>query len=399
MVLVMTFPALFFNFTNLGLHEATVYFIGRKRISPTIVLGNALTVALIISIVACISLTIFREAALPFFLKDVPVDLWIPIIFLIPVTQLQGVLLSILRADLSFIQLNGWRILSVLVSLSGYSIVLFGMKGGLRGSIVVFILVSILMLVVACLLILNKVKLSIAAKAELIKEMVRYGSKSYLQTFLASMNYRFDVYLVAFFLRPEDVAHYGVAFAIAELPWFLPNAIGSVLFPTLSLAPKHEVDQMTARVSRVSFALTTLACLGTAIVVIPFIPLFYGTTYASSIPPVMILLPGIIAMSVHKILGRNFASQDRQQYTVIASLISFIIIIGLNLILTPSLGIRGTALSSTIGYLCAGLILLIFFLRDSRLPIQEVLFLKKGDLDSYWSRIKQRYQPAHKEQR
>ena len=387
MVLVMSFPMLLFNFINFGLHEATIYFIGRKRIPPEIVLANAISIALVVSGLVFIILAAFSRSILPYFLKGAPPDLWNAILLVIPVVFLQSVLLSILRAELKFTLLNAWRALSVFILLVGFVIVLIGLKGGLNGSILVFVCSSGMMLVLAFLILTRIVRIRLQADSQLMKGMVRYGMKSYLQNLLESMNYRFDVYLVAFFLTSDQVAFYGVAFSIAEVAWNLPNSIGSVLFPTLAKAPLEDIHKITARVNRLTIALTAIVTCATAAIMIPFIPALYGSQYQASIPPLLILLPGIIAMSVHKILGRNFASQNRQQFTVIASLVSLVIIIVLNILLIPLIGIWGSALASTIGYFFSGLILLIFFLRNSKLTFMDVMVIKRIDIQEYLHKI------------
>jgi O-antigen/teichoic acid export membrane protein len=397
MVLVMSFPMLLFNFINFGLHEATIYFIGRKRTPPETVLANAISIALAVSGLVFIILAAFSRSILPYFLKGAPANLWNAIILVIPVVFLQSVLLSILRAELKFTLLNAWRALSVLVLLIGFVIVLIGYNGGLNASILVFVCSSGVMLLLAFLILSRTVRIRLRADLDLMQGMVRYGMKSYLQTLLESMNYRFDVYLVAFFLTSDQVAFYGVAFSIAEVAWYLPNSISSVLFPTLAKASLEDIHNITARVNRLTLALTAIVTCAIAAIMIPFIPMLYGSQYQASIPPLLILLPGIVAMSVYKILRRNFASQNRQQFTVLASLISLVIIIALNILLIPLIGIRGSALASTIGYFFSGLVLLIFFLRNSKLTFMDVMVFKRSDIQDFWHKIQQILQSWHKD--
>ena len=74
--------------------------------------------------------------------------------------------------------------------------------------------------------------------------------------------YRLDVYVVALFLSPRDVAFYSIATSIAELSWYIPNSVGIVLFPKLSNEPEEKIHSLTAEVCRHTLFITLLATGG-----------------------------------------------------------------------------------------------------------------------------------------
>lgn len=389
MALVMTLPLLLFNVLNLGLHEATVFLIGRKKAQAESVLGNALTIAMIIGGIAMLFLILFKQQALTFVLKELPPELWIPLIILVPAGLVQAVLLSILRAKQSFTLFNAWRFFSSFFLFLAFLVVLVLLKGDLKAGIIVYIIVSLLLTGVALAFCARYVPITIGFNSSLSGEILRYGVKSYAQILIESMNYRLDVFLIALFLKEDQVAFYAVAVSLAEISWFLPNSVGSILFPRLTNTPIVDVNEITARVCRITIALTMLMVLATCLFCWPFVPWIYGPAYQSSILPLIILLPGILAMVLHKVLGRNFASKNQQQFTVVASLAAFVVILGLDLWLIPILGIRGAALASTLGYIIAGFMLLIFFSIQTHQPILSVILINKTDIWANWQRIKQ----------
>lgn len=379
MVLVMTLPNLMFNLLNLGLHESTTFFIGRKKADPGAVLVNALALSGVTGAAAFGLLALFRAPAAAFFTKGLPGDLWLPVALLVPAALVQGLLLSMLRAKMRFARMNAWRLVASVVTLAGFGIALFGARGGLRASVLAYFWITLPLAGLAFLLVAQIVPLRGGWQPRLSGEMLRYGLKSYAQGMISGMNYRLDVYLVALFLQTQDVAFYGIAFALAEIAWFLPNAAGTVLFPRLANAPLEDVHRLTAAACRTIVALTALTAAGVALVS-PLIPIVYGAAYWRSIPPLLILLPGVVLMAVHKVLGRNFASRDRQQYTIAASLVSFFIILILDLVLIPRLGVEGAALASSLGYCAAASALIAFFVRDSGLPPREFLIITRADM-------------------
>jgi O-antigen/teichoic acid export membrane protein len=379
MVLVMTLPNLMFNLLNLGLHESTTFFVGRKKIADNQVLGNALVLVAAIGAVAFGVLALLRGPAVETFLQGLPPGLWLPVALLVPAALIQGILLSMLRAKMSFGRMNLWRLSATLAMLAGFGLALWAFGANLRTGVLVYFWLSLPLLAFTSILVRQVVSFRFRVQVELMRDLLGYGLKSSLQGIISGMNYRLDVFLVAVLLRSEDVAFYGVAFALAEIAWFLPNAAGTVLFPRLANASAAEVHQLTARASRVIFALTALTAAATALVA-PLAPAVYGPAYWRSIPPLLILLPGILMMTLHKVLGRNFASRGRQQYTIIASLLSFLLILILDLVLIPRFGIQGAALASTAGYFAAGLALLAFYRRDAKRSAWEVVLIQPADI-------------------
>jgi len=389
MVLVMTLPNLMFNLLNAGLHESTTYFVGRKKVPANQVLGNALLIAAAIGAVAFGALLALRAPLTGLFLKGLPPDLWPAVALLVPAALAQGILLSMLRAQMRFARMNAWRLAGPVLLMLGFGVALLGFGGGLRAGVLVYFWMSLPLLALAVVLVAQVVPLSFRPDRRLMGDMLRYGMKSYAQVLISGMNYRLDVYLVALFLTTEEVAFYGVAFALAEIAWFLPNAAGTVLFPRLSNAPLEDVHRLTARASRVTLALTALTALAIALAS-ALLPVVYGRPYGRSIPPLLILLPGVVMMSMHKLLGRNFASRDRQQFTVLASSVAFVLILLLDVLLIPRLGVEGAALASSAGYFAAAMTLILFFLRDSGLRPAEILLVRREDLTSVLAAIKTR---------
>lgn len=389
MVLVMTLPNLMFNLLNAGLHESTTYFVGRRKVPANQVLGNALVIAAAIGAAAFAVLMGLRAPLTALFLKGLPADLWPAVALLVPAALAQGILLSMLRAQMRFARMNAWRVVGPVLLLVGFALALVVFGGGLRAGVLVYFWMSLPLLTLAFLLVAQVVPLSFRPDGRLMRAMLRYGMKSYAQVLISGMNYRLDVYLVALFLTTEEVAFYGVAFALAEIAWFLPNAAGTVLFPRLSNAPLEDVHRLTARASRVILALTALTALAVALAS-ALVPVVYSRPYWRSIPPLLILLPGVVMMTMHKLLGRNFASRDRQQFTVIASTVAFALILLLDVLLIPRLGVEGAALASSIGYLAAAVTLIIFFLRDSGLRPAEVLLIRREDLTAVLAALKTR---------
>lgn len=386
MVLVMTLPWTVVSFASLGLPQANIYLVGRKKRDARTVLGNALVMAAILSLVSVIVLDAMKETILRTALRGLPAGngYWLPLMLLVPTSLLDVMLLSILRARRRFDLFNLRRLVTPILMLVGFVVALVLGKGGLNAAVGVYVAATILIAILSLVLTGREVPLTLTFDRRLTGESFRFGLKSYLQNLVGRLNYRIDVYLLAFFLTPEQVAFYGVATSLAEVAWYIPNSVGVVLFPRLSNAPMEEIHQITAKVCRNTLAITGLIVVGLLSVGWLLVPLVYGSVYRATVPPLLILLPGVVSMAIYKVLTRNFTSRGRQQVSILASSVALALNVGLDWLLIPQWGVVGAATASTAGYTAAGVVLLAFFLRDSRLTWQQVLLPVWSELIGHW---------------
>jgi O-antigen/teichoic acid export membrane protein len=110
---------------------------------------------------------------------------------------------------------------------------------------------------------------------------------------------------------------------------------------------------------------------------------FYGNRYAPAIPPMFMMLPGIIMISLYQILSRNFTSRNRQQVNIVAAGVALAVNATSNLILIPRFGIVGAALSTAISYSLAAGILLTVFVRESGRSVRHTVMVGAADLARY----------------
>jgi O-antigen/teichoic acid export membrane protein len=384
MALVMALPWTIAGLANLGLPQANIYLIGRKKQSARAVLAASLTAAIFIGFLVVALLAPMRDKALNTFLRGLPQEYYLPLLLLVPLLLIDGMLLSILRANQRFDLYNLRRLANTIFLLAGFSTALLLVRGGLPWVVWVYVAVTVLLVGLNLYITSRVVPISVGMSRGFTQASLRFGMKSYLQNLAGALNYRLDIYLLALLLDPTQVAYYAIATAVAEIAWYIPDTIGVVLFPRLSNTPLDQIHAITARVCRTTVALTGLVVLAIAAMGWILIPLFYGQAYSASVLPLLILLPGIVLMGIYKVLTRNYSSRDRQQVSIVAAAAALSLNIGLNLILIPTWGTAGAALASTFAYTSAGLIMLAVFTRDSGMAFREVVFPRGAELSSHW---------------
>lgn len=383
LALFMLLPVTLAYFADVGVSQSIIYLLVRKKYPPRLVLGNALTLALLAGGAGVLLLWFFQDQLLNTFLKDVPRPYYLIVMGLLPLFIIDTYLLSMLRGQQRFAAFNLRRFLAPILLLAGV-VVLVGFAGwGIQGAVVSFVASTFLSLLVCLWLVGRSVPIGLKFEQGMAAEALGFGAKSYLQNLVGHLHYRLDVYLLALFLPPEQVAFYTVATSVAEVAFYIPNSVGTVLFPRLSSEVEERMHSLTAEAARHTILVTSMAVLAILAAGWWLIPFFYGRPYQQAVAPLFVLMPGVLAMAVYKVLTRNFTSRKRQETSILAAGVALALNILLNLVFVPRYGVTGAALASLLSYTASATILLVVFRRESGIPIRQVLFITRADLARY----------------
>lgn len=383
LTLVMTLPLTIVYFADLGISKANIYFIGRHRRSETEVAANSAFIALVVGVTVGLSLWLARDFMLSTLLRGLPDHYFAVILMLTPMFLLYTQWTAILRARQSFGVFNLLRLFMAVALLTCMALALLVLKRGIGFAVVAYVIAALVAIGVSLLVVGRLVHFRFSVNLPLARESLVYGLKSYLQNLVGHLAYRLDIYLVALFLSPRDVAFYSIATSIAELSWYIPNSVGIVLFPKLSNESEERIHLLTAEVCRHTLFTTVATTVVVALVGAVGIPLLYGADYLPAIFPLFALAPGVMAMSLYKVLTRNFSSRNRQEVSVLIAVIGLTLNVILDTLLIPRLAAAGAALASSCAYTAMGGALLLAFRWESQLSWYEILWPRRADLMRY----------------
>jgi O-antigen/teichoic acid export membrane protein len=105
---------------------------------------------------------------------------------------------------------------------------------------------------------------------------------------------------------------------------------------------------------------------------VPAILLLYGREYAGSIVPFLIMLPGVAALGGASVLASDLLTRKKPKYGLSMGYILLAFNVAFNIALIPLMGISGSALASTISYVAALVLWMIFYRRESHVPLKEL---------------------------
>ena len=185
-----------------------------------------------------------------------------------------------------------------------------------------------------------------------IKDVFAFSMKSYANVAITQLNYRLDLFIVAALLADlAPLAQYHIAASLAGLIWIVADSYGIVIYPRLS-GYTTERERTREIVAALRYVVTTAVLLGIglAIVAPAGVPLLFGEAYREAGQLVLILLPGVVAMTITKLLSRYLLSLDQHQWSAYASLAGVSVNVVANLLLVPRFGVFGAAWAAVIAY-------------------------------------------------
>ena len=378
----LLFPSLF----GLGIAEASVYLAGQRRFNLQTLLSNAIGWglgfgALCATLIATVLIT--GRALLGMTSTELAI-------------ALAGAGFTMISGTISVFLLAQGRVGALTsVSMLEPFLRLVGVVGALAvagltimGAISAW-LAAIFVTAVVCVWLLGthaRVRPGVNLKA--FRQQFSFGGRGYLGWIFQALNHRLDVFLVSAFIGASAVGQYSVGFNMAEMAWWIPLALGVVLFPKASAMNAETNAQMSAAACRRTLVVTLAAILGLLAVARPMVLILYGNEFRDSLVPLYILAPSGLFYTIHKILGSSLSAQGVPQASLYGGLASVPLLIGLNLVMIPRLGIEGAAIVSDITYGVNAAVMLVLFLRITRVPLRQVLLVNRSDLLVFRSTLK-----------
>ena len=389
LALVLLLPSTVLTLVKLGVSQATVFFINRKEATVDQVASNSVILALLLGLVSSVFVWVTRDNLLHKVLSDVPDWALLLALVRIPLLLLDNYLYSILQATGQFGLYNRRLLQSESIRLVLVAVFVVGLNMGLAAAVATYTFIGLVNIVWLMFNMRETIHFSLSFDTALLRRMLSFGIRSYVQVVTAHLLLRIDVYMVQAFLGPAQTAFYALALHFTELVLEVPQAIGLVLYPKLAALPEEQMHRLTAQSCRRTLMVTAPAALALALVGPWVITLWYGKAYAQAGAPLPWAAVGVAAMSIFVIITRDFTARQKQRVNTVAGLLALATNVALNVVLIPTWGIVGASFATAVAYSGACVILIYFFLHESGLRWADVIVPTRDDI-AYFGGIAQR---------
>lgn len=382
--LVILIPTLLANFLNMGINFSNIYLIGQRKYEVNRIVGSTISLSFLLGVSATVILLlliIFTDNT--FFTPTYNKYLYLTMP-IIPLILVLDNIYSTLLGHRNIVKLSAVRLLKSLIyvvillllvyffTISVYSAI-FANMSGLFAAIIIGIY----------FLIKSRYFTGLVLDNGIIKEMLNFGYKQHLGSICQILNYRIDMLIIVYLLTATDLGLYSIAVVVAEMIWYLPNSIGQVLYAKVASESDKLPSSFTPLVCRTVILIIFTGCLILYALSDVVIPYLFTPRFTASVAALKLLLPGVIFLSVSKILGSHLTGLGFPQYSSVASAISLVATIVFDFLLIPFFGINGAALASSISYMVNALVILYFFKATSGIALIDTLFIKLSDFLEY----------------
>jgi O-antigen/teichoic acid export membrane protein len=206
-----------------------------------------------------------------------------------------------------------------------------------------------------------------------LKDYLWYGMKFQVALVAQALNYRLDALLVNALIGNATLGLYSVAVSSAEILTLIPTAVDYVLYPKVSEARGESKRRLTVLALGGSLYMVLAAGLALGAALPWLIPMLYGSRFAGSLEPALWLLPGMVSLTVVKIVSHVAAGFGRPEYATYTTVLGLAATVPLDFLLIPRMGIIGAAWASSIAYSVAAVAAITLYCRVSGSNLGTVL--------------------------
>ena len=355
---------------NVGV--AATHELARKEHDEHIVVGQSLSITVALGLIGMLVLFPIDVAlADQGFRRVAFVAAGLPAVLVIQ--TLSAALVAVGRLAFS----NFLQFLLPVVTLGGMFVFVYWLDRGTTGAVVAWVVAQTAVAVVGLVGARSlwwPVKLRALPPGRILA-MLLLGLRIGLVNLVSVLNYRIELIVLQVDHGLAQVGLYSLATSLAELLWIVSGAIATAtIAPVVAVHSDEEAAIITARSVRWAL-ITTAICavalgIGSWFLIVPI----FGTYFESSIHPLILLLPGVVAFAPGTVIAVYFSMRRGQtKYPLGICLVSLAVTGVLALLLVPGHFGVGAAVACSAGYIVGMVLGLWWFARQGHVRLGDLV--------------------------
>jgi O-antigen/teichoic acid export membrane protein len=332
----------------LGLGEATVVLVGQRRTS----IQQALSATVGTLLVTMLAATAAALGVASINFRTDLSDLRLPILAAcvgVPILVHRIVLTQIVNLQQRFFATSVCMFLQQAVSAAAAIVLLVVWRQSVTGAVVAFVIgPAFALIAVVGLLKQSGLSLRPTWDMDFLRRALPYGVKVQISG-PPPITDRIDLVLVYALAGQAAAGHYTIALTIGMFVGMVPLALSYVSFPRLARLAPREALELTVRTCRYGLAAAFLLAAGLLIIVPMALSFVFGEPYAPAVTPTLVLLLSYTLSSAQWLLGRAAAARGNSDVVLWSYAANFGVMVSLDYVLIPPLGVTGAAIASVAG--------------------------------------------------
>jgi len=210
-------------------------------------------------------------------------------------------------------------------------------------------------------------------------QTITYGIKTHIGKVTERFHARSCIFLIGALSSTSDIGLYSVTIGISETLLYFSNAASLAIFSRVKNEPEQQAKDARTVLRHVLPAAIGLSAV-LAFVGPYIIRIFFGNAFAGAYSALKLILPGITVYTIYPVVSAYLINIGKSSLASGCSIMGLCCNVVLNIVLIPSYGIEGAAISSSISYTATALFSLMIFMRYSRSSMGSALLLSSGDI-------------------
>lgn len=228
----------------------------------------------------------------------------------------------------------------------------------------------------------SAVRSSIAVDLALLRKSLASALVLHAGMVLFFLHLRIDMYWVNAWLGPQALGQYSVSVTIAETVMFATDAVAAAVLPTQMAGTIQEAAGRALRAARINGIVGAAIALTLALAALPLVTWLFGDAFGPAVLPLVVLLPGIVALGMQRVCGAPALRAGRPSRILAIYAAALSVNVLLNAFWIPSLGIVGASLASTVSYTVGSVLFLTWTARLAHVPLAGAIRVRAADLDA-----------------
>ncbi|MEM7568816.1 MAG: oligosaccharide flippase family protein [Pseudomonadota bacterium] len=382
---LLVVPTVVMTFCELGIRQASAFYVGQKEYSLRQVASTLCGLGLITVAIA------LAVCALYFKLSWLPAYNWSLIaltLCLVPAKIIQSYASGLFLGAERITDFNRVSWLPAIVRAVCILALVAGLQVGIWGALWAEVLAAGAMTGYALWLIFPMVELRVEFDWQLAKRLVRLGVVYAASLFAITLLYKLNILLLQRLSTLDELGRYSVGANLAEYIWQLSAVMGAIIFSRSANAKNRpDFSKKIFVLLRLTFLVAVLGAAFLAMAAPLAVPLLFGDDFTSSVQVVFAMLPGIVAFVLVKILNMDLAGQGKPWVTLSVVVPALVLDVALAFWLIPRYGAVGAASAASITYGASGLLYVLVYARATGTAVRDIVTYRRSDFDTLWAKL------------
>jgi len=205
-----------------------------------------------------------------------------------------------------------------------------------------------------------------------VKKVFNYGLITQLANLLSIGNNRMSFFFIKHFAGLPALGIYNAGIQLTEGFKLIGQSIAVVQFSAISNSRDAEYSRiLTIRLMKVAVLLTLAAVIVINVLPESFYTWMFSDDFIGVKPVIIALSPGVMALAANNIFSHYFSGMGEPKVNLYAKIIGFVFTVILAILLIPSYGFIGAAITASVSYTSTVIYQYMVFRRETQTKVTE----------------------------